>query len=309
MEPTMMSLVASTWKRLARTRIVLGAPAAPDIPPAVPRTSISGHFYPYFEAARMRVLRKSDWASENDSVDGLPIPPRALHAGYGFDATTYLECGREHVRAMMTIMSESGFELRAGARVLDFGCAAGRMIRCFASSAEQSEFWGVDVRADHILWCQRHLSPPFRFATTTTLPHLPFEDNSFDFIYACSVFTHIGDLEDAWLLELRRVLRPAGRIFATVSDNHTIQLVASSPPGHWLHETAFRRQILEVDSTHGILKSEFSMVAINFDEPGNAQVIHDRAYLRQRWGQYFNILAIQPEGHTYQTAVVMAKEP
>jgi ubiquinone/menaquinone biosynthesis C-methylase UbiE len=303
----MPTLISKTLKRIAGrpNHSVANGGEAPAL--HRPSTSISGHFYPFFEAVRTRVVAKAEAAQRLCPDDGLPIPPRALHAGYGFDEAGYLDSGREQHRTMMQIVGESGLILEPGARILDFGCAAGRMMRCFKSSADRNEIWGVDIRADHILWCQRNLSPPFRFVTSTTYPHLPFEDNHFSFIYACSVFTHIGDLEDTWLLELRRILRPGGRIFATVHDNHTLDVVLSSPPGHWVHDTLLRRQFQSVDSTYDVVKSGFSMVSINQDEPGNAQVLHDREFLRHRWGQFLRILSIHPEAHAYQTAIVMAK--
>ena len=83
----------------------------------------------------------------------------------------------------------------------------------FAAEASTAEFWGADISAEHILWANRHLRPPFRFVTThDPAAPLPFGDGSFQMIYAGSVFTHIADLADAWLLELRRVLAPGGRM-------------------------------------------------------------------------------------------------
>jgi SAM-dependent methyltransferase len=67
------------------------------------------------------------------------------------------------------------------------------------------------------------------FCTTTTAPHLPFEDGYFDLIYAGSVFTHIADLADAWFLELKRIVRPGGRLYITVHDKHTIDLALNHP--------------------------------------------------------------------------------
>lgn len=84
---------------------------------------------------------------------------------------------------------------------------------------------GVDIAGSPIVWCQQHLQPPFKFVTTTSLPHLPFEDRHFDLVYAGSVFTHIADLADAWLLELRRIVRPGGIVFLTVHDNSFIEAV------------------------------------------------------------------------------------
>jgi SAM-dependent methyltransferase len=303
----MTTLLSKTLKTIARGFDGPSPPAMATVRTHTPITSISGHFYPYLEADRTRVVAKTGPPPCLDPEDGLPIPPRELHVGYGSDLASYIASGREQHHTMMEIIKESGWVLGDAERILDFGCAAGRMIRCFASQAEDHEVWGVDIRAEHILWCQRNLSPPFRFATTTTYPHLPFEDNFFSFIYACSVFTHIGDLEDSWLLELRRVLRPGGRLFATVSDNHAIDVVVSSPPGHWLHTFPFRHKILEVDSRYDILKSGFDMVSVNLGEPGNALVLHDREFLCRRWGQFLKIHSIHPEAHGYQTAIVMVK--
>jgi ubiquinone/menaquinone biosynthesis C-methylase UbiE len=111
---------------------------------------------------------------------------------------------------MKKILGSVGFRIQDGNRVLDLGCASGRMIRWLNDFAEQCKIWGVDISAEHIIWCQQRLSPPFNFATITTAPHLPFEDRYFDLIFAGSVFTHIADLADAWLLELKRIVKPGG---------------------------------------------------------------------------------------------------
>ena len=84
---------------------------------------------------------------------------------------------------------------------------------------------GVDINAKHINWCQLNLGPPFFFATTTTAPHLPFEDGYFDLIYSGSVFTHISDLADAWLLELRRIVRKGGYLYITIHDKRTVEVL------------------------------------------------------------------------------------
>ena len=111
---------------------------------------------------------------------------------------------------MLEILSKAGVSLPSLGNVLEFGCADGRMIRWLEDWAHDREIWGTDIDASRILWCKQNLGRHFRFATTTIVPHLPFEDRHFGFIYAGSVFTHIDDLADAWIAELRRVLRPAG---------------------------------------------------------------------------------------------------
>jgi SAM-dependent methyltransferase len=163
--------------------------------------------------------------SSSSAGSDLDIPPKDLWEGYGATAEDYLRCGTDDVAAMVTLLNAAGLSMDRVSRVLDFGCAAGRMLRHFPRGRSDLELWGVDIKARPIAWCQQHFGPPFRFATTTTLPHLPFEDNYFDLVYGGSVFTHIADLADAWLLELKRVLRPDGFAYITIHDGHTVELL------------------------------------------------------------------------------------
>jgi ubiquinone/menaquinone biosynthesis C-methylase UbiE len=97
------------------------------------------------------------------------------------------------------------------------------------------------------MWANRHLRPPFRFVTPTTLPHLPFADGYFQMIYAGSVFTHIADLADAWLLELRRVLAPGGRAYLTFHDSHTRTLLNTTYADVPLAQKAKRLALFDGD--------------------------------------------------------------
>lgn len=265
-------------------------------------------FEPFFEGKSKWVAREEGPPPEIDPGDGLPVPPREIWAGYGTTPEEYVTSGRHHWQSMSEILKEAGLHPVPGQRVLDFGCAAGRMTRCFHSKGDEIEVWGVDQNTNCIYWCQRYLSPPFRFLTTTTFPHLPFEDNFFDLIYAGSVFTHIGDLEDAWLMELRRIATPGATLYLTVSDNTTIQILKDSPPGHWLHDTAIRHQVLDMDKEFGYSESGFDIM-MAAREPGNSQVFHDADYIRRHWGQFFQDIRLFPEAYGYQTAVLMNKPP
>ena len=77
---------------------------------------------------------------------------------------------------------------------------------------------------------------------------LPFEDNYFSLIIVGSVFTHIGDLEDTWLMELKIVLRKRRGFYVTAHDNHTINMVLSSKPGHWLNGSSIQRELFGFDT-------------------------------------------------------------
>ena len=88
---------------------------------------------------------------------------------------------------------------------------------------------GYRRRPDRLV--QAESRPAFHFITTTTVPHLPFEDRHFGFIFAGSVFTHIDDLADTWIAELRRILRPGGKLFMTVHLENDIALLEREVSG------------------------------------------------------------------------------
>jgi SAM-dependent methyltransferase len=268
--------------------------------------SFPARFYPHAANQAEWIIRETPAPVTVDPEDGLPIPPVELFAGYGVELGPYVSVGRIHAQAMIEVLNRNGFTFGPGQRVLEFGCAAGRMIRCLRPYAEESEIWGVDIRAAHILWCQEHLSPPFRFVTTTTFPHLPFEDNTFDLIYAGSVFTHIADLSDMWLMELRRVLRPGGLLHVSIHDNRAVEVIMSSPPGDWLHDTEIRRGLLQFDARNSFTTTGYGMFTTSY-AMGNAQVFHDVGFVRSRWGRYFEVLEITPEVYAYQAAVTLRK--
>jgi SAM-dependent methyltransferase len=223
----------------------------------------------------------------------LPVPPEHLWLGYNYPAH-----GALHVKAMLDICTASGFVMERGKRVLDLGCGAGRMIRHFEPYADGANIWGVDISAEHILWCKRNLSPPFNFATTTKVPHLPFEDRSFDLIYCGSVFTHIDDLADAWLLELRRILSPEGRLFVTIHDEHTMALLggryAKSPLAG-----------LKANPLFAEAQAGFAMLTVGRDDL--SQVFYAREEFLRMTAPTFETMSVTEEAYFYQTAVLLRR--
>jgi SAM-dependent methyltransferase len=269
-------------------------------------------FYPYSADADWYILLKSNGHDADGKAggnSGLPIPPKELWEGYGKNAELFLKTGKVDVDTMLQILESSGFRIRNGGRVLDLGCASGRMIRWLADISDQCDVWGVDISAKYIRWCQEHISPPFYFATVTTAPHLPFEDGYFDLIYCGSVFTHIADLADAWLLELKRIVRREGRLYITVHDKHTADLIINHPNRLYSDgdpaDPEFRDLLMLYDRKQRFMNQNFSIFTI--DRGPNSQVFYDIMYLRQHWGRYMSVLSVTPEAYGYQTAIVLEK--
>lgn len=162
--------------------------------------------------------------SSADPSSPLPVPPRELWASYCTSAESFLASGREDVETMSRLLAESGAPIEQAGRILELGCAGGRMLRWLTPLAPEVQLWGTDIWSTAILWCQDHLSPPCYFATNTMVPHLPFEDRSFGLVYCGSVFTHLDDLAETWFLELHRILRPGGRLYFSINDHHAVEI-------------------------------------------------------------------------------------
>lgn len=183
------------------------------------------NFHPHLPENNSYTLPAYPAAGEPRTTSRFPVPPSSMWVAYGTSDQEYLESGRVDIANMRRIFEQAGSRIETAERILEFGCAAGRCVRWLDDLAVSREIWGVDTWASAILWCKEQLSPPFHFATTSVSPHLPFEDRYFDVIYAGSVFTHIDDMTDAWFLELRRILRPGGKLYFTLMDRRTVAVL------------------------------------------------------------------------------------
>jgi ubiquinone/menaquinone biosynthesis C-methylase UbiE len=198
---------------------------------------------------------------------------------------------------MLEAVNASGFSPHAGDRMLDFGCGSGRMIRHLNRQSESCEIWGTDINANFVYWCKQYLEPPFHFVTTTTIPHLPFKDGYFDFVYAGSVFTHIDDLADAWLLELRRILSPDGRLYITIHDNHTMELLDTIYSHTWLST------VINSDAFYNTSRRNGGKIALGRNV--DSQVFYDIDYFKNMLNSNFDVISVIPEAYDYQTAVLL----
>jgi SAM-dependent methyltransferase len=241
-----------------------------------------------------------DASSTRTLNDNFPVPPKELWQGYGDSPQEYLESGRAHMAEMLEILGKAGLSADQLTRVLDLGCAAGRMLRFYPRNRDSSEIWGVDLDAKCISWCQQHLSPPLMFATTSTTPHLPFEDNYFDLIFCGSLFTHISDLADVWFLELRRTLRKGGYAYITIHDKNTVQILLNKHT-----ESQLSTMVRQLDEKTSVLSKNYAAFSIQSDP--YSQVFYDADYLIRKWSRLANIVSVTKEAYGYQTALLFKK--
>ena len=100
--------------------------------------------------------------------------------------------------------------------ILDIGCGPGSITQGFAQLSPKAEVVGVDI-SDNQIQLATELAAPLSLPNLCfrqgNIFELPFADNSFELVYAQTVFVHIPEHEKA-LSEIKRVLKPKG-IFAS----------------------------------------------------------------------------------------------
>ncbi|HVS85545.1 MAG TPA: class I SAM-dependent methyltransferase [Gaiellaceae bacterium] len=206
------------------------------------------------------------------AVDGPPLPPRRLMvrvAGTA-DADWFLRSGRAAYDAIVEHVRPEELD-----SVLDFGCGCGRVTRWW--SGFEGAVAGSDLSGPAVAWCRRNLAFA-RFEQNGLAPPLAFTDASFDLVYALSVFTHLtGELQLAWRDELRRVLRPGGRLLLTT---HGRSYLPRLDPGE--------RDRFEAGE----------LVVRWGDLPGTnlCSAYHPERYLRETFADGFEVRELVPEG-------------
>ena len=155
--------------------------------------------------------------------DPLTPPRRLMFVGDG----DFRAAGEEFKRHFVELGG-----LRPEHDVLDVGCGVGRMavpLTAFLTG----RYEGLDIVPKGVRWCAETITPRFpnfRFrvadvrsdryhragSTAASEYRFPYDDDSFDFVFLTSVFTHLlpADARN-YVRECARVLRPGGTCFAT----------------------------------------------------------------------------------------------
>lgn len=164
-------------------------------------------------------------------------------------------------------------------RILDFGCGDGRILR-FLNGLD-ADIFGCDVNKPVIDFV--NYSFPFvESYCNDFFPPLKYQDNSFQFIYSFSVFSHLSlDAESMWLEELSRVGSPRCIYFFTIH-------------GDWYIEGTLSDSEREVIDTKGFYYKEVHRrFGTDMDFPeGYESSYHSSDYIRKHWSKFFEILEI-----------------
>ncbi len=211
-------------------------------------------------------------ATEVTVTEGPPLPPRRLMvrvAGTA-DADWFLRSGRAAYDAIVAHVPLGELE-----SVLDFGCGCGRVTRYWEGFP--GAVAGSDLSGPAVEWCRANL-PFARFERNGLEPPLAVPDESLDLVYALSVFTHLtAELQLAWRDELRRVLRPGGRLLVTTHGRSYVPRL-----------TPEERERFEA----GELVVRWGDVAGS----NLCSAYHPEPYLRDAFAAGFAFVELEPEG-------------
>ena len=158
--------------------------------------------------------------------DGLPIPPLELIYLVIASRETrhFIESGGVAARSITDTLARQNLRMDDFDAILDFGCGCGRVMRHWRG-LHHAKLYGCDYNLRLVAWARTNL-PFAQYAVNQLHPPLSYADQTFDFIYACSVFTHLPEeLQFHWMDELSRVLRPGGYLLITTHGEGRVNVL------------------------------------------------------------------------------------
>ena len=105
-------------------------------------------------------------------------------------------------------------EVQPGEMVLDLGCGTGSLLDALLTARADASYVGVDPDPQVLAIARGKLQQrlPSVQLLTGYGDHLPVADRAFDVVVSTLTFHHLSDAhKQSTLVEVRRVLRPAGR--------------------------------------------------------------------------------------------------
>jgi SAM-dependent methyltransferase len=162
--------------------------------------------------------------AEGQALELPAFPTLALQAQ--FVGSTNSHAMREAFNFYVLIkdlVAERGMVLGTHSKVLDFGCGWGRYIRLLMKDVGPCGLHGADVDPDMIGFC-RVSGLPAQFSVLPPLGPAPYEDSSFELIFAYSVFSHLSESAFAdWMCEFGRILCPGGLLIFTTQPRRFLE--------------------------------------------------------------------------------------
>jgi SAM-dependent methyltransferase len=218
-----------------------------------------------------------------DRADGtranLPPPELRYRVSASPDAEEFVRVGKICAGDIASALKKVDREPGSFSRILDFGCGCGRTLVHVRGLAPGAQFDGTDIDAKAIEWCRQHLDFA-NFSLSKENPPIDYPAETFDLIYAISVFTHLDeDYQFRWLEELRRIAKPGALLLLTVNGSNDD-----------------RGFVFERSYEEGLFPAWYQ------------NTYHSKEYVFTTFGKYFDVLGYFPRSmNAHQDVVVLKK--
>lgn len=236
--------------------------------------------------------------------DTWPLPETEDREGYyGPDHFSYWASGLNDARHLLDAAAAHG--VTDPACSLDLGCASGRVLRHLVLERPGMRALGCDINRLHVEWCNRHLPPGGTVFQNHSIPSLPLPDNSVDIASAFSVFTHIEALETAWLMELRRILRPGGVAWITVHTELTLREMTPDWP-LWEPVMKHPEAATKLNAARSFVGDRL-VLRWRADRSYSSNIFYKIEYLQTTWSRFFDIVEVRRRYPLFQDALILRK--
>jgi SAM-dependent methyltransferase len=226
-------------------------------------------------------------------LDHLPLPPKHLQERVvGVYVPGFFTSGFQMYDQFNGVLAKAGRQLSDFSDILDFGCGPGRTLRGLSKLLPSTRLYGTDIDPELIQWLKDNYSSIATFELNPPTPPMPFEDDSFDFVFSVSVFTHLPEeMQFAWLKDTARVTRPGGYLIHTIRAENCFEQINEKQRA-LVQENGFC--YLNIMDTDGL--PEFYQTAY-----------HSHDYIRKEWGKYFEVVDIVEYGVAHNQDAVLLR--
>ena len=257
--------------------------------------------------------RESNSHSPNWKAENLPFAEALARDTYPLPATedrenyygphhfSYWASGLRDMRNLLQCAGHYNLEVNT---YLDIGCSSGRVIRHFAINSDVERVIGCDINRKCIEWILAYLPQQIEVFQNNSIPNLQLEDSSIDLISALSVFTHIENFDLAWMMEIKRILRPGGIAWITFHSEQlwTNMKESSAMYRNWCAHPEFTAQRRQMHK-----KFDRLVFRRRNNRSYSSNVFYNTDFLCNRWGRILDVLEVRRRVPAYQDVIILRK--
>ncbi len=205
-----------------------------------------------------------------------PVPPNSsMRKTSSSGIRHYYVSGVNCALPIATMALHHGVRLGDRARILDFGCGAGRQLLHFSRQFPKAEYYACDVDPTLVAFVRENY-PAVKAQSTNFQPPLPYHNGQMDMIYSVSTFSHFSpEAQLPWLKELFRITAPGGYCFLTTEG-----FTALDPLREYFGGQNMERALMEM----GILFQEYDFLEEERIHRPLAEVLNRTTGITGRYG-------------------------